>query len=476
MALEKSEDESVSPLSDSRILSNDVSDNNQQFKMELPPIQQISSRPVPKDSQFSLEDDSKYDEQNGNCLLNGSTNATIPPSSSLQSSLPDSMLPTCTGLRTINTEEAILDSQSSTAPITSHDSEIPKIMDVHATATSSKRPVIKKATNSVKGSSPSEIVNDTGCVSRLNLSSNTEYQNISITNATATNDNEICIDNAAITSINKDVKGHIDTDDAVACRASDLESTFPRALAAKSVNSKTTANMSDYLNKQCISNDDTTFGLAGILSTNDPFNDASVRTKFATKNISYLYDEQNVDVNHPKEDNLEKDANEEIKYDKLTNDSHQRDVKSLPTVINSPNFASPTNQCSTDTNNTDAFSLSKNLNDTAIKNVAISANAANSRNATATTKNTVNPNANDVQQVVSSRDDITSTKVNDRKTGENSPSAILKDVVVSDVTVADNLLAVNDIKTNKENGISEDADDDNVFLTFFEKPSATQVT
>ena len=202
------------------------------------------------------------------------------------------MLPTCTGLQTFDTEEAITGSASSNAPNTSHDLEIQKFMDIHVPALSSKQPVNKNATYVVKSYSPSKIVDDMGCVSSLKLSSGNENQYVTITNATATNDNENCIENAATTAINRKVCGPID-DDAVACHASHLESTSTRALAAKSVNSMTMANLSDYLNKQCISNDDTTSDMTATTSSNDTSSDASERTHLPPKTISHLQDGQN---------------------------------------------------------------------------------------------------------------------------------------------------------------------------------------
>jgi len=453
LALKNIEDKSVTPLSDHSIISNDVSVNNQQFKMELPPTKQNSSRPVPKDSQCSQVDDSNNDEKIDNCLLNGSTNATKPPSSSLKSLCPPSMLPTCTGLQTLDTEEAIMNSVSSTAPITSHDSEIPKLMDVQALLVSSKQPVIE---NVLKGSSPSQIVGDTGCVPSLNLSSGNEDECTSSTNATTTNENEICIENAAITHINKDMNVPIG-DDAVACRASKLESTSSRALAAKTVNSMTTANMSDYSNKQCISNfnDDTTSDLAAITSSNEPSADASGRVNLPTKTTQLQDGPTNV-INRITDDNLEKDANEEIKNDVLKNDNHQRDVKSLPTVINSLNFASLTNQCSTDT---DAFSIMKNLNDTATNDVAISADADKPCNATATTKSILNPAATVVLKDASSEDDAISSKINDRESEANSPSAISTDAVASNINLDAELLGKNSIKIGEFTDAFEDAGD-----------------
>lgn len=424
--------------------------------MELPPTKQNSSRPVPKDSQCSQVDDSNNDEKIDNCLLNGSTNATKPPSSSLKSLCSPSMLPTCTGLQTLDTEEAIMNSVSSTAPITSHDSEIPKLMDVQALLLSSKQPVIE---NVLKGSSPSEIVGDMGCVPSLNLSSGNENQCTSSTNATTTNDNEICIENAAITHINRDINGSIG-EDAVACRASKLESTSSRALAAKTVNSMTTANMSDYSNKQCISdfNDDATSDLAAITSSNEPSSDASESVDLPTKTTQLQDGSTNV-INRITDDNLEKDANEEIKNDVPKNDNHQRDVKSLPTVINSLNFASLTNQCSTDTNNTDAFSIMKNLNDTATNDVAISADADKSCNATATTKSILNLAATVVLKDASSKDDDISSKINDRESEANSPSAISTDAVASNISLDGELLGKNSINIGEFNDAFEDAGD-----------------
>ena len=176
-ALKDAEDNSAPPSLVDPSLSKDVSVNKQQFKMEKPPTKQNSSRPVPKDSQFnSCEDDSTNDEQN--CLLNGSSNASTPPSSSLKSPSFSPMLPTCTGQpQTIDSEEAISKSPCSTASITSHDSKIPKLMDVHISLLScSKKSVNKDSSVVVKGSTPSEIVDDTGCVSSLNLSQGKEKQ------------------------------------------------------------------------------------------------------------------------------------------------------------------------------------------------------------------------------------------------------------------------------------------------------------
>ena len=451
MALKNFEDNSGRPLSDHSIISNDVSVNNQQFKTEIPPKKQNSSRPVPKDSQSSQVDDSNNDEQNDNCLLNGSTNATKPPSSSLKSLCSPSMLPTCTGLQTLDTEEAIMNSVSSTAPITSHDSEIPKLMDVQALSLSFKQPVIE---NVLKGSSPSDIVGDMGCVPSLNLSSGNENS----TNATTTNDNKICIENAAISHINRDTNVPIG-DDAVACRASNLESTSSRALAAKTVNSMTTANMSDYSNKQSISNlnDDTTSDLAAITSSNKASTDASESVNMSTMTTQLQDGPTNV-INRITDDNLEKDANEEIKNDVPKNDNHQRDVKSLPTVINSLNFASLTNQCSTDTNNTDAFSIMKNLNDTVTNDVAISADADQFCNATATTKSILNPAATVVLQDASSEDDAFSSKINDRESEAKSPSAISTDAVASNNSLHAELLGKSSIKIGVFNDNFEDAD------------------
>ena len=415
-------------------LSNDVSVNKQQFKMEKPPTKQNSSRPVPKDSHFnSCEDDSTNDEQN--CLLIGSKNATTPPSSSLKS--PSSpMLPNCTGQpQTIVTEEAILMSPCSTAPITSHDSKIPKLMDVHISLLScSKKSVNKDSSVVVKGSTPSEIVDDTGCVSSLNLSQGKEKQFLFNINATVTNDTE---------------RGLIgDDDDASTCLASKLESTS-RSLAAKHVNSMTMANTSDYLSQQSIanSNDDTNTDLAAVASFNDSSYDESVNLPAKT---SHLQNGQN-------DDNLEKKANEEIKYDAPKNDNYQRDEKSLPTVIDRSNFVSLTNQYLSTTNNTDAFSTLKNLNDTSINDVAISADADKSRNATDATNATLYRATPVAPEDVSSNDDVLSCKVNDRVIGANPPSAIFLDVVVPINTVDAELLANNGTKVCDINDTSENA-------------------
>ena len=451
-ALKDIEDTSVRPPSVDRNLNNDVSVNQQQFKMEKPPTKQNSSRPVPKDSHFnSCEDDSTNDEKT--CLLNGSKNATTPPPSSLKSPSFSPMLPSCTGQpQTTDTEEAISMSPCSTAPITSHDSTIPKLMDVQVSLLSySKISANKDSFIVVKGSTPSEIVDDTGCVSSLNLSPDKENQYRFNTNATATNDDE---------------SGLIGDDDASTCLASKPESTS-RSLAAKNVNSMTMANMSDYLSQQFIadSNDDTNTDLAAVASFNDSSLDVSINLPAKT---SHLQTGQN-------DNNLENKANEEIKDDAPKNDNYQRDDKSLPTVINRSNFASLTNQYLTSTNNTDAFSTLKNLNDTAINDVAISANADKSCNATDATNDTLNRATSVALKDVSSNDDVLSCKVNDREIGANPPSAISSDVVAPNTTVDAELLANNGTKIGDFKDSSDNAFNATNLSNQMDKPGSSKV-
>ena len=232
------------------------------------------------------------------------------------------------------------------------------------------------------------------------------------------------------------------------CLASKLESTS-RSLAAKHVNSMTMANTSDYLSQQSIanSNDDTNTDLAAVASFNDSSYDESVNLPAKT---SHLQNGQN-------DDNLEKKANEEIKYDAPKNDNYQRDEKSLPTVIDRSNFVSLTNQYLSTTNNTDAFSTLKNLNDTSINDVAISADADKSRNATDATNATLYRATPVAPEDVSSNDDVLSCKVNDRVIGANPPSAIFLDVVVPINTVDAELLANNGTKVCDINDTSENA-------------------
>ena len=312
---------------------------------------------------------------------------------------------------------------STTTPITSHDSEIPKSMDVHVSAImSSNQPVNENANSNVVLDSfpPFEIVDATGCVSSLNVSLGDENLNISISNAKTTNDHEKCIENHAISAVN-----------AVACRSSNPESTSSRALAAKTVESMTTANLSDNLNKQCISHDDTK---TSVLTPNTSSDVPSRRDVLGeTNDKSHLKDGQDKVINVTAYDNLDNDADEEIKIDVPKNDTNQGDVKSLPTVINNSNFGSRTNQCSMDYNNTDAFSSMKNLNDTAIHDVAISADAETSFNATSKTKNTVDTEAIDFTKIISEKAAMISSKLDDLETGVMPPSFISKDVVASHV-------------------------------------------
>ena len=440
--------------------------------MEKPPTKQNSSRPVPKDSHFSCEDDSTNDKEN--CLLNGSRNATTPPSSSLKYPSFSPMLPTCTGQpQTIDTEEAISKSPCSTAPITSHDSEIPKHMDVQVSLLSCKKSANKDSTDVVKSYLPSEIVYDTGCGSSLNFSPGNENQYLLNTNATATNDDEICSDNAAIpTPFNS---APIGDEDASTCLASKPESTS-RSLAAKHVNSMTMANMSDYLNQQCIanSNDDTNTDLSAVASFNDSSPDVSANKPAKT---SHLQNGQNNATDYSSDNNLEKKANEEIKDDAPKNDNYQRDEKSLPTVINRSNFASlHTNQYLTTTNNTDAFSTLKNLNDnTAINDVAISANADKSCNATDATNDTLNRATTVAFKDVSSQDDVLSYKVNDCKTGAFTPSAISPDVVAPNVTLDAELLAENGAKIGDKDDNSEKGIAATGLSKPMEKPDSSKV-
>ena len=344
------------------------------------------------------------------------------------------MLPNFTGLQTCGTEgEAIMNSISSTTtPITSHDSEIPKSMDVHVSAImSSNQPVNENANSNVVLDSfpPFEIVDATGCVSSLNVSLGDENLNISISNAKTTNDHEKCIENHATTTVNSDSHGTID--DAVACRSSNPESTSSRALAAKTVESMTTANLSDYLNKQCISHDDTK---TSDLTPNTSFDVPSRRDVLGeTNDKSHLKDGQDKVINVTAYDNLDNDADEEIKIDVSKNDTNQGDVKSLPTVINNSTFGSLTNQCCMDNNNTDAFSSMRNLNDTAVNDVAISADAETSFNATSKTKNTVDTEANVFTKVISEKAAMISSKLDDLETGVMPPSFISKDDVASHV-------------------------------------------
>ena len=403
------------------------------------------SHPVPKDSHCPPEGDTKYDEKyddklmNKNCLVSGSTNASTPLSPSPQSPLSSLMLPICTGLQTFDAEKAFTGSASSIAQNTSHDLEKQKKLDSHVPAMSSMQPVNENATYVVKSSSPSKIVDDKGCVLSLTLSSgNEDQQHITITNANATNDdNETCIENAATTVINRNVCGFIDDDD-VACHASHKKSTSTRALAAKTRNLMTTANLSENPNKQFNPNDDITSVMTATSSSTDISGKLSKTTHQHSQGISQLGDEQNKPNTG---DQLEKAKDEDIK-DVDLKDNHQRDVKSLPTVINNSKIASLTNQYSANTN-TNAFSSMKNLNDTTTTTtfVAISASADKSSNATAIV----------ALKIPLSQNDVNSNKVNGRNTGANSPSAISTDVAASDKGLDGELQSSNNMKTGDQN-------------------------
>ena len=412
------------------------------------------SHPVPKDSHCPPEGDTKYDEKyddklmNKNCLVSGSTNASTPLSPSPQSPLSSLMLPICTGLQTFDAEKAFTGSASSIAQNTSHDLEKQKKLDSHVPAMSSMQPVNENATYVVKSSSPSKIVDDKGCVLSLTLSSgNEDQQHITITNANATNDdNETCIENAATTVINRNVCGFIDDDD-VACHASHKKSTSTRALAAKTRNLMTTANLSENTNKQFNPNDDITSVMTATSSSTDISGTLSKTTHRPSQGISQIEDEQNKAIEAKTCDQLEKANGEVIKDVELKDSNHQRDVvKSLPTVINSSKIASPTNQYFNDTN-TDAFSAMKNLNDTTTAtDVAISASADKSSDAAATV----------AFKIPLSQNDVDSIKVNGRNTGVNSPSAISTNVAAFDGCLHGGLQSSDNIKTGDQNNTFND--------------------